>query len=229
MFNDLIDFFANINYEMLGSLVWQSSWQTVYMVVASSVISFIFALPLGVFLLVTSKNSFFEMVKTNYVVGAIVNAVRSLPFVILMVAIMPFTAFLVGTRIGTTAAIVPLTIGTVPFTARLFETSLRTVPYGLVEAAKAMGATRLQIIRRVLIPEAIPELIQNCTLTVILMISNSAMAGIIGGGGLGDLALRYGYMRFRIDMMIATVIILIVMVQLVQMAGDYLARRFDHR
>lgn len=229
MFNDLIDFFVNINYEMLGSLVWQSSWQTVYMVVASSVISFIFALPLGVFLLVTSKNSFFEMVKTNYVVGAIVNAVRSLPFVILMVAIMPFTAFLVGTRIGTTAAIVPLTIGTVPFTARLFETSLRTVPYGLVEAAKAMGATRLQIIRRVLIPEAIPELIQNCTLTVILMISNSAMAGIIGGGGLGDLALRYGYMRFRIDMMIATVIILIVMVQLVQMAGDYLARRFDHR
>ena len=146
-----------------------------------------------------------------------------------MVAIIPFTKFLVGSSIGTTAAIVPLTVGTIPFLGRLVETSLRTVPTGLIEAATSMGASPWQIVRRVLIPEAMPELIQNFTITVILLIGYSAMAGTIGGGGLGDLAIRYGYMRFRADMMISTVIILIVMVQVVQFIGDLLSRHFDHR
>lgn len=220
---------SSINFVQIGQLLFDSTLQTLYMVILSSVITFALALPLGVFLLVTSKGYFFQLPILNRIVGACVNALRSLPFVILMVAIMPITVFIVGTRIGTTAAIIPLTVGTVPFTARLFETSLRTVSSGLVEAAQSMGASSYQIVKKVLIPEAMPELIQNCTITVIVLISNSAMAGIIGGGGLGDLALRFGYMRFRLDIMIATVIILIIMVQLVQMLGDYLSSKFDHR
>lgn len=220
---------SSINFAQIGQLLYSSSLQTLYMVFVASIITFILALPLGVFLLVTSKGNFYEMGFVNRIIGAIVNALRSLPFVVLMVAIMPITVFIVGTRIGTTAAIIPLIVGTVPFTARLFETSLRTVSSGLIEAAQSMGASSYQIVRRVLIPEAMPELIQNCTITVIVLISNSAMAGMIGGGGLGDLALRYGYMRFRLDIMIATVIMLIVMVQLVQMLGDYLSAKFDHR
>lgn len=226
---ELTAWVTGIDYTVLAALLWQGTIETLYMVTASSLLTFIMALPLGVFLLITSSGGLFALVRLNAVLGALVNAVRSLPFVILMVALMPFTALIAGTRIGTTAAIVPLTLGTVPFTARLFETSLRTVSPGLIEAAQAMGASPRQIIMRVLIPEALPELIRNATLTVIVLISNSAMAGIIGGGGLGDLALRFGYMRFRVDVMVATVLVLIVMVQLVQMGGDYLARRSDHR
>ena len=226
---ELTAWVTGIDYTVLAALLWQGTLETLYMVTASSLLTFIMALPLGVFLLITSSGGLFALVRLNAVLGALVNAVRSLPFVILMVALMPFTALIAGTRIGTTAAIVPLTLGTVPFTARLFETSLRTVSPGLIEAAQAMGASPRQIIMRVLIPEALPELIRNATLTVIVLISNSAMAGIIGGGGLGDLALRFGYMRFRVDVMVATVLVLIVMVQLVQMGGDYLARRSDHR
>lgn len=229
MLEKLTAWVTGIDYGVLAALLWQGTLETLYMVTASSLLTFIMALPLGVFLLITSPGGLFALVRLNAVLGALVNAVRSLPFVILMVALMPFTALIAGTRIGTTAAIVPLTLGTVPFTARLFETSLRTVSPGLIEAAQAMGASPRQIIMRVLVPEALPELIRNATLTVIVLISNSAMAGIIGGGGLGDLALRFGYMRFRVDVMVATVLVLIVMVQLVQMGGDYLARRSDHR
>ena len=161
--------------------------------------------------------------------GTIVNALRSIPFIILMVAIIPLTKFLVGTSIGTTAAIVPLTVSTIPFLARLVETSLRTVPYGLVEAAQSMGTSPFKIIKKVLLPEALPELIQNFTLTVIVIIGCSAMAGTIGGGGLGDIAIRYGYQRFQVEIMIATVIILILMVQLTQVLGDYLTKKVDHR
>ena len=177
----------------------------------------------------TSRGYFWESPNFYRILGTIVNALRSIPFIILMVAIIPFTKMLVGTSIGTTAAIVPLTVSTIPFTGRLIETSLRTVPYGLIEAATSMGATPWQIIRRVLLPEAMPEIIQNFTITVIVIIGSSAMAGTIGGGGLGDLAIRYGYMRFRADMMIATVLILILMVQLVQWIGDMLSRHYDHR
>ncbi|EFY06122.1 methionine ABC transporter permease [Succinatimonas hippei] len=213
----------------MSGLLFDGTLETFYMVLLASVITAIFGVPLGVLLLVTSRGYFWESPNFYRILGTIVNALRSIPFIILMVAIIPFTKMLVGTSIGTTAAIVPLTVSTIPFTGRLIETSLRTVPYGLIEAATSMGATPWQIIRRVLLPEAMPEIIQNFTITVIVIIGSSAMAGTIGGGGLGDLAIRYGYMRFRADMMIATVLILILMVQLVQWIGDMLSRHYDHR
>ena len=216
-------------WSKMSTLLLNGTLETFYMVLLASAITILFGVPLGVLLLVTSRGYFWESPNFYRILGTVVNALRSVPFIILMVAIIPFTKMLVGTSIGTTAAIVPLTFSTIPFTGRLVETSLRTVPYGLIEAATSMGATPWQIIRRVLIPEAMPELIQNFTITVIVIIGSSAMAGTIGGGGLGDLAIRYGYMRFRADMMIATVLILIVMVQLVQWLGDSLSRYFDHR
>lgn len=216
-------------YSKMADLLTNATLETLYMVCASSAISIIFGVPLGVLLLITSKGYFFENLVFYRILGTIVNALRSIPFIILMVAITPITKFIVGTSIGTTAVIVPLVIGTIPFTGRLVETSLRTVSTGLIEAATSMGATPRQIVTRVLLPEALPELIQNFTITVIVIIGCSAMAGAIGGGGLGDVAIRYGYMRFRLDMMISTVLILIVMVQLVQFIGDYLTRKVDHR
>ena len=216
-------------YSKMADLLTNATLETLYMVGASSAISIIFGVPLGVLLLITSKGYFFENLVFYRILGTIVNALRSIPFIILMVAITPITKFIVGTSIGTTAVIVPLVIGTIPFTGRLVETSLRTVSTGLIEAATSMGATPRQIVTRVLLPEALPELIQNFTITVIVIIGCSAMAGAIGGGGLGDVAIRYGYMRFRLVMMISTVLIWIVMVQLVQFIGDYLTRKVDHR
>ena len=216
-------------YSKMADLLTNATLETLYMVGASSAISIFFGVPLGVLLLITSKGYFFENLVFYRILGTIVNALRSIPFIILMVAITPITKFIVGSSIGTTAVIVPLVVGTIPFTGRLVETSLRTVSTGLIEAATSMGATPRQIVTRVLLPEALPELIQNFTITVIVIIGCSAMAGAIGGGGLGDVAIRYGYMRFRLDMMIATVLILIVMVQLVQFIGDYLTRKVDHR
>ncbi len=221
-----------LNFDQLsriGGLLYNASLETLYMVFVASLVSIVVGVPLGVLLLVTSRGYFWDSPRFYGILAAVVNALRSIPFIILMVAIIPFTKFIVGTSIGTTAAIVPLTIGTIPFLGRLVETSLRTVPQGLIEAADSMGATPWQIVRRVLIPEAMPELIQNFTITVIVIIGFSAMAGTIGGGGLGDLAIRYGYMRFRADVMISTVVVLIVMVQVVQWLGDLLTRYFDHR
>ncbi len=213
----------------ITAMLTTGTLDTLYMVVIASLLSIIGGVPLGIILLVTSKGYFWDSPKFYSVLGAVVNALRSVPFIILMVAIIPITKFLVGTSIGTTAAIVPLTVSTIPFLSRLVETSLRTVPYGLIEAAQSMGTPPSKIITKVLLPEAMPELIQNFTLMVIVIIGCSAMAGIIGGGGLGDLAIRYGYMRFQAGVMIATVIILIVMVQLTQLLGDFISRRVDHR
>ena len=165
----------------------------------------------------------------NKVLGAVVNAVRSIPFVILMVAIIPLTRLIVGSSIGTTAAMVPLVLASVPFIGRQVETSLREIPEGIVEAAQSMGATPMQIISRVLLPEAMPNIVAQLTTVVISLVGESAMAGAIGGGGLGDLAIRYGYQRFRPDIMIATVVVLIVMVQVVQFAGNALAKKLDKR
>ena len=219
----------NQEFIKLFNLLLDGTLQTLYMVSVSSFISALIGIPLGVLLLVTSKGYFWEMPNFYRILGALVNALRSVPFIILLVAVVPLTKILVGTRIGTTAAIVPLTIGTIPFIGRLVETSLRTGSFGLIEAATSMGATPWQIVRKILLPEAMPEIIQNITITVIVVIGCSAMAGAIGGGGLGDIAIRYGYMRFRGDIMASTVIILILMVQLVQVLGDYLTRRCDHR
>ncbi len=203
--------------------------QTVYMVVVSMLIATILGVPLGVLLHTTAKGQILEAPALNKCVGAVVNAIRSIPFIILMVAIIPLTRLLVGTAIGTTAAMVPLVIAAVPFIGRLIETSLKEVPYGLVEAAEAMGATPCQIIWRVLLPEARASIVAQLTTVVINLVGESAMAGAIGGGGLGDLAIRYGYQRFRPDVMIATVVVLIILVQLVQFAGNHLAQHLDKK
>ena len=203
--------------------------ETIYMVVVSMVIASAIGVPLGVLLHTTAKGQILENVIINQTVGSIVNAVRSIPFIILMVAIIPLTRFLVGSAIGTTAAIVPLVIASIPFIGRQVETSLKEVPAGLVEAAQSMGATPFQIISRVLLPEAMPGIVSQLTTVIIALVGESAMAGAIGGGGLGDLAIRYGYQRFRPEVMLATVVVLIVLVQLVQFVGNTLAKRLDKR
>lgn len=210
-------------------LLMKALGETVYMVAVSMAVATAIGVPLGVLLSTTGKGGILEARAFNKTLGAIVNAIRSIPFIILMVAIIPLTRLLVGTAIGTTAAMVPLIIAAVPFIGRQVETSLTEVPYGLVEAALSMGATPLQIIRRVLLPEAMPSIIAQLTTVVISLVGESAMAGAIGGGGLGDLAIRYGYQRFRPDVMIATVVILIILVQLVQFAGNLLAKRLNKK
>ena len=210
-------------------LLMKALGETVYMVAVSMVIATAIGVPLGVLLSTTGKGGILEARAYNKTLGAIVAAIRSIPFIILMVAIIPLTRLLVGTAIGTTAAMVPLIIAAIPFIGRQVETSLTEVPYGLVEAALSMGATPLQIIRRVLLPEAMPSIVAQLTTVVISLVGESAMAGAIGGGGLGDLAIRYGYQRFRPDVMIATVVILIILVQLVQFAGNLLAKRLNKK
>ena len=210
-------------------LLMKALGETVYMVAVSMAVATAIGVPLGVLLSTTGKGGILEARAFNKTLGAIVNAIRSIPFIILMVAIIPLTRLLVGTAIGTTAAMVPLIIAAVPFIGRQVETSLTEVPYGLVEAALSMGATPLQIIRRVLLPEAMPSIVAQLTTVVISLVGESAMAGAIGGGGLGDLAIRYGYQRFRPDVMIATVVILIILVQLVQFAGNLLAKRLNKK
>ena len=203
--------------------------ETIYMVLVSMAISTAIGVPLGVLLHVTGKGEILDAPMVNRMVGAVVNAARSIPFIILMVAIIPLTRLIVGSAIGTTAAMVPLVIASVPFIGRQVETSLREVPHGLIEAALAMGATPMQIITRVLLPESMPGIVSQLTTVIIALVGESAMAGAIGGGGLGDLAIRYGYQRFRPDIMIATVVILIVLVQLVQLMGNALAARLNKR
>ncbi|MCR5757047.1 MAG: ABC transporter permease [Selenomonas sp.] len=210
-------------------LLTKALGETVYMVAVSMAIASALGIPLGVLLYATDKGQVLESTKLNQVMGTVVNAVRSIPFIILMVAIIPLTRMLVGSAIGTTAAMVPLVIASIPFIGRQVETSLKEVPYGLIEAALAMGATPLQIISRVLLPESMPSIVAQLTTVVISLVGESAMAGAIGGGGLGDLAIRYGYQRFRPEVMIATVVILIVLVQAVQLVGNTLAKRLDRK
>ncbi|MBQ2047369.1 MAG: ABC transporter permease [Schwartzia sp.] len=203
--------------------------ETIRMVVVSMLAATIVGIPIGVLLVTTAKHQILECVPFNRVLASIINAVRSIPFIILMVAIIPFTRLVAGTSIGTNAAMVPLTIAAIPFIARQVETSLKEVPYGLIEAALSMGATPLQIIRRVYLPEAMPGIVAQLTTVVIALVGASAMAGTIGGGGLGDLAIRYGYQRFRPDVMIATILVLLVLVQFIQFSGNLLAKRLDKK
>ena len=210
-------------------LLTKALGETVYMVAVSMAIASALGIPLGVLLYATDKGQILESPLLNKVIGTVVNAIRSIPFIILMVAIIPLTRLLVGSAIGTTAAMVPLVIASIPFIGRQVETSLKEVPYGLIEAALAMGATPLQIISRVLLPESMPGIVAQLTTVIISLVGESAMAGAIGGGGLGDLAIRYGYQRFRPEVMIATVIILIVLVQAVQFAGNTIARHLDKK
>lgn len=203
--------------------------ETIYMVVVSMIAATALGIPLGVLLMTTAKGQILEHALLNRVLGSIVNMLRSTPFIILMVAIIPLTRLLVGTSIGTNAAIVPLTIAATPFIGRQIETSLKEVSYGLIEAALSMGASPFQIIRRVYLPEAMSSIVSQLTTVVIALVGSSAMAGTIGGGGLGDLAIRYGYQRFRPDVMIATIIVLIILVQAIQFAGNSLAKRLNKK
>ena len=210
-------------------LISKALGETVYMVFVAMIIATIIGIPLGVLLHTTAKHQILECMPLNRVLAAVVNAVSSIPFIILMVAIIPFTRFVVNTSIGTTAAMVPLIIASIPFIARQVETSIKEVPEGVVEAAEAMGASPLQIIWHVMLPEARASIAAQLTTVIISLVGESAMAGAIGGGGLGDLAIRYGYQRFRADVMLATVIVLIILVQLVQFAGNRIAKTLDKR
>ena len=214
--------------EMIN-LFQTSLLETLWMVGISAALGTLVGLPLGVLLVVTDRHGLLEHLPFNRALGILANAVRSTPFIILLVAVIPFTRWVVGTSIGTTAAIVPLTIAAIPFIARLVETALREVDRGLIEALLAMGATPWQVIRTALIPEAMPGIIAGLTITLVSLIGHSAMAGAVGGGGLGDLGIRYGYQRFLPDVMALVVVVLIVLVQIVQSAGDRLARRISHR
>lgn len=207
----------------------QGTWDTLYMVGVSTFFTVLFGLPLGVLLVITDEKGLSSAPLFNQILGAIVNIARSLPFIILLVIVIPFTRLVVGTSIGATAAIVPLALAAIPFFARVAETGLREVDKGLIEAAQAIGCSTWQIILKVLLPEALPSLILGMALTIISLISYSAMAGAIGGGGLGDLAIRYGYQRFETDVMIATVVLLIVMVQGIQIVGNKLAQKVSRR
>ncbi len=209
---------------IIGILI-NGFWQTLLMVVVSCFFALVFGLPLGVLLFATQRYQILSLPWLNKSLGSVVNVIRSIPFIILMVAITPFTQFIVGSSIGTSAAIVPLVISAIPFIARLIESSLSEVSSGLIEAAEAMGATPRQMIVKVLLPEAMPSIIRNITLTLITLVGYSAMAGAVGGGGLGDIAIQYGYQRFLPGVTLVTVVLLVVLVQVLQWLGDSLARR----
>lgn len=215
--------------QQIINLLIQGLGETLQMTVISTIVSMIVGIPLGVILVITGKGHIMENKAVNATLGSVVNALRSIPFIVLMVAIIPLTRIIAGSSIGTTAACVPLTIAAIPFLARLVETSIREINSGVIEAAQAMGASPMQIIRKVLLPEALPTIIDNITVLVVNLISYSAMAGAIGGGGLGDIAIRYGYQRFQGDVMLATIVILIVLVQLIQSCGDFLSRKVNKR
>ncbi|KPL54669.1 DL-methionine transporter permease subunit [Prosthecomicrobium hirschii] len=213
----------------LLALIGRSALDTLYMVTIAFALGTAFGAPLGIFLATSGKGELFAAPVANRILGVIVNATRSTPFIILLVAIIPLTRLIVGTSIGTTAAIVPLTIAAAPFIARIVEAAVREVDHGLIEATLAMGATPLQVVRKVLVPEALPGIALGLTLTIVSLIANSAMVGAVGGGGLGDLGIRYGYQRFMPEVMAAVVVVLIVLVQVVQSAGEALARRVNKR
>jgi len=213
----------------LLDLFWIALYETGVMIAISGLIALLAGLPIGLVLVATAPGGVFPVKWINWPLGGLVNAIRSTPFIILLVALIPLTRLLVGTTIGLWAAIVPLSIAAAPFFARLAEVALREVHPGLVEAARAMGATRWQILRHVLLPEALPGIVGSFTITVVSMINASAMAGAVGAGGLGDLAMRFGYQRFDDAVMAQVVVVLIAIVTLVQWAGDGLARRLDRR
>ena len=213
----------------LLELFVRSLGETLVMVGLSGLAGALLGIPLGIYLRLSDRGGVLEHRTANRVAGALVNAVRSTPFIILLVSIIPFTRWVAGSSIGTAAAVVPLTIAAAPFIARLVESALREVDAGLVEAAQAMGATTSQIVFKVLLPEALPGIVAGLTITLVSLTGYSAMAGAIGGGGLGDLGIRYGYQRFLPEVMLAVVAVLIVFVQAVQSAGDWAVRRLSHR
>lgn len=216
---NLLGFFR----EILPDLT-KATGETLLMVTLSTVLALLFGMPLGVALRVTDKGGVLPAPRLNRVLGALINTVRSVPFIILLVALIPVTRMLLGTSIGSGAATVGLTVAATPFLARLVEGNLREVDSGVIEAAQSMGATPLQIVTRVLLPEALPGLVLSLTVLVVNLIAFSAMAGAVGGGGLGQLAINYGYYRFRGDVMVSTIVLLVAIVQMIQYVGDRAAR-----
>lgn len=214
---------------ILLNLLLRSIGETIIMTAASGLISLVIGLPLGIILIATDRGGLFQNRPVNLVLGGLINAFRSVPFIILLVALIPLTRLIVGTSIGTKAAIVPLSIAAIPYYARMAAVSLREVDRGLIEAARSIGASRWTIIREVIVPESLPGLTAGFTVTLVTLIGASAMAGAVGAGGLGDLAIRYGYQRFETGVMVAVVAVLIVLVCGMQWVGDAITRRVDHR
>lgn len=210
-------------------LLTKGTWETLYMTFASGLFSFILGLPLGIILFLTREGQLLDNKLGNRTVAFVVNIFRSIPFIILIVWMIPFTRMIVGTSIGMNAAIVPLSIGAAPFVARLVENSLLEIPYGIIEAARSMGASTFQIIRKVLIPEALPSLINNASLTLITLVGYSAMGGAVGAGGLGHIGYQYGYVGYDAVMMNAVLILLIAIVFGIQFLGDRISKLVDHR
>ena len=213
----------------LIDLLLTGTIDTLLMVGVSAFVAFLIGLPLAVILVSTSEHGIYPSKSINQTLGSIVNITRSVPFLILMVALIPLTRWIVGTSYGVWAAVVPLTLAATPFFARIAEVSLREVDQGLIEAAQAIGCNRKQIIWHVLLPEALSGIVAGFTVTVVTMINSSAIAGAIGAGGLGDIAYRYGYQRFDMQIMLAVIVVLVILVMLVQMLGDTLSHQLDKR
>ncbi|HKS34109.1 MAG TPA: methionine ABC transporter permease [Enterobacteriaceae bacterium] len=218
-----------MNWEDLWPLLLNGTLETLYMVALATLFTVLIGLPVGVLLFVSRRDGVIPLPRVNATLGAVVNFGRSLPFIVLLIALIPFTRLLIGTTLGSTAAVVPITIGAFPFFARLAESALDEVESGRSEAILAMGGNAWHVISKALLPEALPALLAGTTLTIVMLIGFSSMAGVIGGGGLGDLAIRYGYQRFNDQVMVGTVLILVALVQGVQMSGERLVRSLAHR
>lgn len=220
---------SGLSWDQMSDLMWPATQETLQMVGVSTLCTVVLGLPIGVLLVLTAKGGALQNLPVNKVLGAVVNLARSLPFIILMIALISFTRLVAGSSLGWQAASVPLTVGAIPFFARLVETSVREVDRGLIEAAQAMGAGTWTLVRKVLVPEALSGIVASVTTTVIALIGYSAMAGTVGGGGLGDLAYRYGYLRFETAFMWIIVAEIAVIVTVIQLAGDYAVRRLANR
>jgi len=219
-------------YELIspnGQLIWSGLVETLYMVGLSLLFGVLGGFPIGVMTTITRQKHILPNKFLNLIFEGIINLGRSIPFIILMVAIIPFTRWVVGTSIGTTAAVVPLSVAAIPFMARVVDNALLEIDPGVIEAAQSMGASKLQIVLMVLLPEALSTVVLGITLTGISLVGYSAMAGAVGGGGLGDIAVRYGYQRFQLGIMIETIVILVILVQIIQFTGNRIANIFDHK
>lgn len=214
--------------DLIGLLLTGTK-ETLYMVFISSIIAFLLGVPIGVLLVVSDKGGIFPLLKVNKIVGFIINVIRSMPEMILVIILLPLAKLIVGTTLGANAAIISISIGSAPFLARIIENSLKEVEFGKIEAAESMGAAPLEIIKKVLLPEALPSIVRGITIAIIGIIGFTAIAGAIGAGGLGSLAIRFGYQRFRTDVLIGTVVILVVIVQSIQLIGDFIARSINRR
>ena len=220
---------SGMSFAQLSQLLLQGTLDTLYMTLVSTAIAYLIGIPLGVILVITRRDGICPAPKTNAVLGTIVNIMRSVPFLILIIVLIPFTRLVAGTSIGATATIVPLIVGAAPFIARMVESSLLEVDAGVVEAAQAMGASPWQIVTKVLLKESVPSLVTGAAIALTTILGYSAMAGAVGGGGLGDLAIKDGYHRYQTDVLLLTLIILVLLVQVIQALGNAVAKRIDHR